>query len=101
MKQSELRKIIREEIQSILNENSKDLIKENFVDRFFDHLDVVLKKGRVKQVYKDVSKERPDLAKAVADYDNAQKRIGKLLNNYSDKEVEQISSDFDKMIKGK
>lgn len=150
MKKTELRQIIREEIQTLLEANPKDLefkgeygkgmnavrfwkdkktgkiyrdvhpkikevpgdtlqhvtgnyipkdlreevIKENFVDNFLNHLGKVLQKGRAKQVQKDVAKANPELAKAVGDFDNAQKRIENLLSDLSDDERKGLEDRF-------
>ena len=64
MKRSILRKIIKEEYQSI----QKKQLREAILDKFFNHIDGVLAKGKRKQAEKAIADEDPELAKKVKDY---------------------------------
>lgn len=96
MKKFELLQIIREEIENVQREE----LRETVVDNFLNYVGDVLKKGRVKATIKDVARENPELAKAVADLADSQERIKKIVSKqYDDDQIKKMVDDFKKKLK--
>ena len=55
----------------------EQVLNETLVDRFLDYLGDVLKKGRIRQIQKDIARDNPELADKVKKYIDAQEDMKK------------------------
>ena len=98
MKRSDLRKIIKEEYQSI----QKKQLREDLFDKFFNHIDGVLAKGRKKQALQAIDDADPEMAKKVKEYmDSEEERQEWINKTFGKKTDEEIETAFEALLKSK
>ena len=79
MKKSELRNIIKEELNNF--KKKKLLMKEDIVTNFLDYLNNIAQKGRLKQLRQDMAKENPKMAKKLGEFEKQKNKMSAIVKD--------------------